>query len=642
MRKSKIHNKRHPQQKNAGFLRGLFLAIILSCPAFYATQAQVGVHTDFPDASSAMEIYSTNRGLLIPRLTLTSDLTSPSPVTSPAVGLLIFNNGSNQPIGFYYWDGSQWQAVGSGGSSDEPWLITGNSGTSVSTNFLGTTDNVSMAFRTNNTERMRIENDGQVTIGTTTPYYSSELVTIQGNATNNYALNVYSPYVGLYVEASYSGVYVNGADCGGQYGVVSLINHSSGYPVWSRNYNTSGPGIMAVAAGQPAYSLINHLVGINSTGNDGVFAKGNASNGTGILALGSAVDSVSTLANGSGGAFNGYHGIYSVGSSTNGMGVIGLGNNYSSFSYPPTGCGGAFNGYNGIYGRAGNSDGIGLVGLGSGSTAYLTSSNGIGASLGGYYGVAAQGQNITSGVGVIGAGNNTGYSVPGTGCGGAFTATYCGVYGYALATSGDHYGGYFAAAGNSNQTGYAYVGGRFNNTQCKIIGTGTVNTIVKNRQGEQVALTCPEAPEMLFQDYGVGQLVNGVAHIEIDPDLAINIDVSEERPLKVFITPEGDCNGVYVTNKSANGFDVIELMGGQSNIPFSWQIVATRANEFGTDENGSRVLVSDYSYRFPPAPKEMETVDPSQFHLESVELESVEKSAVKTVDDLYLDKNETK
>jgi hypothetical protein len=70
-----------------------------------------------------------------------------------------------------------------------------------------------------------------------------------------------------------------------------------------------------------------------------------------------------------------------------------------------------------------------------------------------------------------------------------------------------------------------------------------------------------------------------MAHIEIDPDLSINILVDEDHPIKIFVTPEGDCNGVYITNKSAEGFDVVELQGGKSNVSFSWQIVATRASE---------------------------------------------------------------
>ncbi|WP_304143353.1 hypothetical protein [Mesoflavibacter zeaxanthinifaciens] len=95
----------------------------------------------------------------------------------------------------------------------------------------------------------------------------------------------------------------------------------------------------------------------------------------------------------------------------------------------------------------------------------------------------------------------------------------------------------------------------------------------------------PEAPEILFQDYGTGKLNNGEAVIKLEKLLTDNIYVDEEHPLKVFIQLEGDCNGVFVTNKSAEGFTVKELSNGNSNVSFSWQIVASRANS--TDENGN-------------------------------------------------------
>ena len=44
----------------------------------------------------------------------------------------------------------------------------------------------------------------------------------------------------------------------------------------------------------------------------------------------------------------------------------------------------------------------------------------------------------------------------------------------------------------------------------------------------------------------------------------------------VFLAPEGECRGLYVTNKSATGFEVHELGGGQSNVAFSYRIVALR------------------------------------------------------------------
>ncbi|MCS6916380.1 MAG: hypothetical protein NZM08_01685, partial [Chitinophagales bacterium] len=57
-----------------------------------------------------------------------------------------------------------------------PWYITGNSGTSASTNFLGTTDNKPLVLRTNNVERMRITAAGKIGFGTTAPTTTFDLI----------------------------------------------------------------------------------------------------------------------------------------------------------------------------------------------------------------------------------------------------------------------------------------------------------------------------------------------------------------------------------------------------------------------------------------------------------------------------------
>lgn len=166
------------------------------------------------------------------------------------------------------------------------------------------------------------------------------------------------------------------------------------------------------------------------------------------------------------------------------------------------------------------------------------------------------------------------------------------------------YGGYMYGG---NAGSYAYVGARLNfniagSRNYKIIGPGTVSTIVagdKPNDSKKI-MFAPEAPEVLFEDFGNSNLVNGVATITIDPIFAKNIYVDDKKPLKVFIQDEGGiCKGVFVTNKTKNSFTVKELKGGKSNAKFSWHIVANRADEI--DKDGVKSSYQDA--RFPDAPE---------------------------------------
>ena len=140
-------------------------------------------------------------------------------------------------------------------------------------------------------------------------------------------------------------------------------------------------------------------------------------------------------------------------------------------------------------------------------------------------------------------------------------------------------------------------------TQFKILGAGTVSTTAENINGERVILYCPEAPEILFEDYGQSQLVNGSVHIEIDPTVAKNIVVNDKHPLRVYIQLEDDCKGVYVTNKTGSSFDVKELASGQSNAKFQYHIVGNRADEVLPNGRVSK----NADMRFELAPKDKET-----------------------------------
>jgi microcystin-dependent protein len=64
--------------------------------------AQVGVNTNTPDSSSALDIESTTGGILIPRLTETQR----DNISLPATGLMIYQ--IDQTTGFYFYNGAAW------------------------------------------------------------------------------------------------------------------------------------------------------------------------------------------------------------------------------------------------------------------------------------------------------------------------------------------------------------------------------------------------------------------------------------------------------------------------------------------------------------------------------------------------------
>ncbi len=73
--------------------------------------AQTGIGTTTPDASAKLEVSSSNKGFLPPRVSLLSD-TDVSTIASPAVGLLVYNLGtSGLRAGYCYWTGTNWASI---------------------------------------------------------------------------------------------------------------------------------------------------------------------------------------------------------------------------------------------------------------------------------------------------------------------------------------------------------------------------------------------------------------------------------------------------------------------------------------------------------------------------------------------------
>jgi hypothetical protein len=152
-------------------------------------QAQVGIGTTTPsgalEVNSALPLPSTQRAGLVPPIvalsatnstattTPTVNIINPATNGVPLTGTIVYNTntsgaGPNQVTpGYYFYNGTLWEKLNSSTSGN--WSLTGNTGTNPTTNFIGTTDNQDLRFRTNNADRVVISTDGNVGVGIVAP-----------------------------------------------------------------------------------------------------------------------------------------------------------------------------------------------------------------------------------------------------------------------------------------------------------------------------------------------------------------------------------------------------------------------------------------------------------------------------------------
>jgi hypothetical protein len=104
---------------------------------------------------------------------------------------------------------------------------------------------------------------------------------------------------------------------------------------------------------------------------------------------------------------------------------------------------------------------------------------------------------------------------------------------------------------------------------------GTKSAAVPHPDGSHRQLYALESPESWFEDFGRGEITEGRTRVELDPDFAAVVRAEDYH---VFLTPEGDSRGLYVASKESGGFEVREQQGGTSTLPFSYRVVARRAD----------------------------------------------------------------
>jgi hypothetical protein len=385
---------------------------------------------------------------------------------------------------------------------------------------------------------------------------------------------------------------VSASTLGSAMAVYGLISSASpgGFSaaVRGQNNGTGGNGIgvwgSQAGSGWGGYFTSISGIGVNVSGGSGTGVFSSSSSGTGVAATSSSGTAVNA-SSGSGTAVNGSSGS-TAGFATAINGVI------SSTS--PGGFSAAVRGQNN--GTGGN--GIGVYGsqAGSGWGGYFTSVSGIGVNVSGGSGT---GVNATSGSGTgvsassssgtaVFASSGSGTAVNGTSGSTAASATAIngvisstspggfsaavrgqnnGTGGLGIGVYGSQAGSGWGVYGTSGSGGFAvFAGGNF-------AATGTKSALVPAEDGNHRTLYCMESPECWFEDFGAAQLVGGSARVQIDPVFAATVRTDEYH---IFLTPQGDSKGLFVSGVDAAGFTVREQQAGRSTLPFSYRVVGKR------------------------------------------------------------------
>ena len=228
----------------------------------------VAINTDGTTAHSSaiLDIKSTSKGLLIPRMTSTERTV----IASPAQGLFVFDITTNS---FWYYNGTTWNNLAQQASAPSAvWMLQGNSNTNSQTDFIGTTDNQPLIFKILNARSGIIDS----TANNTAFGFKSSFQTVKG------ALNPdFGDYTGTWnTSFGYKSLFTNSVGIGNvAIGANTLrLNESGGYNtavgVHALFSNVSGNFNIAIGG----LSLYDNLSG---TSNVAIGQRALASNKTG-------------------------------------------------------------------------------------------------------------------------------------------------------------------------------------------------------------------------------------------------------------------------------------------------------------------------------------------------------------------------
>ncbi|SCY08671.1 Head domain of trimeric autotransporter adhesin [Nonlabens sp. Hel1_33_55] len=208
--------------------------------------SQVGIGTVDPDESSILEVVSSNKGVILPKVSLTGTLDI-STIANPKPGLLVYNTANvvGLNVGYTYWDGSQWSTFLDLNTESNDWTLQGNSITG--SEFLGTTNDQSLNFKINNTDAGGIETNGSIRLGRGTSSATNNIV-IGSNAS---ATQLASIAIGFGANATGQSTFAIGA-------LANATAESAG----ALGLTSKAEGFQSTALGNAAYALQSYATGI--------------------------------------------------------------------------------------------------------------------------------------------------------------------------------------------------------------------------------------------------------------------------------------------------------------------------------------------------------------------------------------------
>ncbi|MEM0543958.1 hypothetical protein WFZ85_15230 [Flavobacterium sp. j3] len=207
------------------------------------TTRTVGINVTSPEA--ALDVFSTDNGLLVPRISLLVGVNNALPLTAPVNSEIIYNtNNMVAPRGFYFWDAfavpARWVPFATGTATG--WLTTGNAGLNAATNFIGTTDGVDVAFRRSSAAAGRIA-------ATSTSFGLNALTA--GSATNATAFGVNALAANTGINNTAFGTNALAAN------TTSANNTAFGFNALAINTPNSDTGAQNTAIGSGALASLN-------------------------------------------------------------------------------------------------------------------------------------------------------------------------------------------------------------------------------------------------------------------------------------------------------------------------------------------------------------------------------------------------